>query len=561
MEHVPIHSLPHSLLQSIFGYLGPKDLCRVSATCKLWRSLNRDVEINRVWRSFYSARWKVSNDVKAVSWQSLYGSKMKRLKYWAGKSHQDNLYGHRAGVKCLKLLPSCDLLVTGSLDKTLKLWNLSAGMPLATSCSHGGTVRSVVLDPRVLISGSTDHDLRLWKSIEDAPEPCQIFDISRAPDKVLTGHIGPVSSLCLIDAALYSGSWDYTVRVWSRTSWECIQILKFDDWVCSVAARGHHLLVSAGSDVLVHDNSTGQLVRKFQNLHEGHVSCLEGTRNGKMLFTGAGDGLILGHDLRMKEATVIVWHHNASVNALAFEDPWLASTSSDGVVMLLNTEQGYSPTKSHSSASRMRKQLQAHSSPAYCVDLSDQWLACGGESEVVRTWDFNKGAEVAERARASKAARQAARRRGYDVPRDGPSDLGGASVWRRLPGVGMNPPQRGWGRHWGPRYSASASPGGSSYRWQGSLSWSPQSPPITAPVYNQHRCPRNSRRGPSTLAPFPQQIIRGFPVGSPSLPIPLTASQPPRQQGLSGNEAGMVPAEANEESVAGRQGLRQTRGR
>lgn len=140
-------------------------------------------------------------------------------------------------------------------------------------------------------------------------------------------------------------------------------MLKYDDFVASVAARGNHLLVSAGPEVLVHNLQTCQLVHKLQNLHDGHVTCVEGTQNGKMLFTGAqggggfhvavlwgpsagssrpptpamqrkasrqqqapytgliilpppplsspcagaGDGLVMAHDLRMKEGSVVLW--------------------------------------------------------------------------------------------------------------------------------------------------------------------------------------------------------------------------------------------------------------
>lgn len=68
--------------------------------------------------------------------------------------------------------------------------------------------------------------------------------------------------------------------------------------------------------------------RQFQNLHEGNVSSLEGTHSGRLLFTGGADGLLMAHDLRMKEASRVLWHHNASVNGLALEDPWLVSAAS-----------------------------------------------------------------------------------------------------------------------------------------------------------------------------------------------------------------------------------------
>lgn len=63
--------------------------------------------------------------------------------------------------------------------------------------------------------------------------------------------------------------------------------------------------------VLVHDLASGQLLRKFQNLHEGSVAGVEGSHNGRLIFTGAADGLVMAHDLRMKRPSCVLWHHNA----------------------------------------------------------------------------------------------------------------------------------------------------------------------------------------------------------------------------------------------------------
>lgn len=86
---------------------------------------------------------------------------------------------------------------------------------------------------------------------EDARER-RLFDISAPESATLLGHIGPVTSLSLTPTALYSGSWDYTVRRWERggsSSWECGNVLRFDDWVAAVAARGPNVIVAAGPEV------------------------------------------------------------------------------------------------------------------------------------------------------------------------------------------------------------------------------------------------------------------------------------------------------------------------
>jgi hypothetical protein len=80
-----------------------------------------------------------------------------------------------------------------------------------TSSSHGlGTCSWGVPSshgPYSVVTGEADDTL---------------FDLS-LPGQQLRGHIGPVTSLCLTESCLYSGSWDYTVRCYRRGSWDCIR--------------------------------------------------------------------------------------------------------------------------------------------------------------------------------------------------------------------------------------------------------------------------------------------------------------------------------------------------
>lgn len=43
---------------------------------------------------------------------------------------------------------------SGSADRTVRLWSLDTGMPLATSRLHSGTVRALAVDERILVSAS-----------------------------------------------------------------------------------------------------------------------------------------------------------------------------------------------------------------------------------------------------------------------------------------------------------------------------------------------------------------------------------------------------------------------
>ncbi|KAJ9521149.1 hypothetical protein QJQ45_022853 [Haematococcus lacustris] len=500
--------LPDAIIVSILNCLDTRDLARAQAACKQFRTLGAlDAWANQQWWQRYTQRWQVVEAYPTTPWVTLFGAKMQQLRSWGGRYHQVHLHGHRHPVQAVKLLPSHSLLATGSLDRTVRLWDLQAGRSLAVSQPHGGTVRCLALDSFALASGCSDHIVRVWSSCltwpascasrrtlpqratscssysaeasacstdspvavtpsgvtssdEDAPGPYRPmqppgdvdeadatmpghqrlpFDVASAPAHCLLGHQKEVSALCLTPEALYSGSWDNTVRVWSREEgengpgFECVNVLRYDDRVGSVMARGGQLLVSAGAEVLVHDLGTGQVLRKFQNLHSGHVNCLEGSHSGCMLFTGSvRDKLLLAHDLRMKDPTLPLWRFKAGVHSLALEDPWLACSTTDGGVVLLNTEVALGCSRGPEAAwtsgsgaggrgaggrhslGASSRQLASAGSPAHSVDLVEQWLAAGSECTTVRVWDFSGTSDAAQMAvidraiwQSSKAERQA----------------------------------------------------------------------------------------------------------------------------------------------------------
>ncbi|GAX79892.1 hypothetical protein CEUSTIGMA_g7332.t1 [Chlamydomonas eustigma] len=417
-----IQLLPEAVLLHIFSNLNPRDLFVVGTCSKAWyKCITRE---NKMWKAWYKDRWKpASCDVDGILWFTKFSSKMDKLGSWAGRYNMDSLYGHAQGVRSCKLLNSCGLLLTGSLDRTVRLWDLSAGVAISTSKPHGGTVRCVALDEDMAVSGCVDKTLRVWASNlsegDDACSTSRSFDLSSPPSLSIKEHTGPISSICLSDQALYSGSWDCTVRCYSRHSSDFLHlgaVYQYNDWVNAVVSRGKHLLVAAGSEVFCQDLGTGQVVRKFMDLHQSGVQSLEGSQNSKILYTAAGEGLVMAHDLRMKNPSRILWHHNSGVLALSFEDPWLATAASDGSVTLVNTEANHRASSSSSSCSSWHatrrssvgiiyRQLHSPAGPAYCVDIADQRVVCGSESQTVRVWDFTHAKARAQQAALSKQSR------------------------------------------------------------------------------------------------------------------------------------------------------------
>ena len=85
-------------------------------------------------------------------------------------------------------------IFAGSSERTVKLWDMRAGMPLATSKLHGGTVRCLAVDEDMLVSGSSDHKLRVWLADRNSKAG---FDLSDPIRLAKGGHTGPVAAVAL----------------------------------------------------------------------------------------------------------------------------------------------------------------------------------------------------------------------------------------------------------------------------------------------------------------------------------------------------------------------------
>ncbi|EIE19917.1 WD40 repeat-like protein [Coccomyxa subellipsoidea C-169] len=356
---------------------------------------------------------------------------MHAQKVFGGRARQDTFFGHKGGVRCLALLPTCNLMATGSLDRTVKLWDLSAGMQIATSRYQPSAVRALALDARMLVcSASKAGSLRVWRAA--GADSKAHFDMSTS--KELSGHTGPVTSVALSEECIYSGSWDYTVRIWGRSRLKPIAVLSCSDWVWGVCPRGPNLLVAAGQSACVFDQSTCRPLRRYDSgavremLHSPRV---EGTRDGRLLFIGNADGALQAFDLRRasvlilvsrldtqsrSEAVATLWQQGSPVQSIAFDDPWLAAALEDGSALLLNVDAAMRGCRSGARAREAvrpgpakRQFVGSGASPAYCVDITDQWMACGSDAATVRAWDFSQAAEVQERLDALRATREAQR--------------------------------------------------------------------------------------------------------------------------------------------------------
>ena len=140
-----------------------------------------------------------------------------------GQCHA-KLKGHTNSVSCMLQIPHTSYLVSGSDDKTIKLWE-TAAPPLDTCLTtlrgHSRQINCILLlsEQNQLISASSDRTIKLW-SIRTSQ--CLA---------TLTGHSKSVACLLLIKSAdrendlVVSGSADTKLKIWHIRTLKCIATL------------------------------------------------------------------------------------------------------------------------------------------------------------------------------------------------------------------------------------------------------------------------------------------------------------------------------------------------
>ncbi|HEY1378608.1 MAG TPA: c-type cytochrome domain-containing protein [Gemmataceae bacterium] len=136
------------------------------------------------------------------------GSRDKTAKVWdlAKKEVTATFPEHQAAVYGVAVRADGKTAVTVGADKSLRLWKEEDGKPIRAVGGHGDEVYRVVSNPAavVLATASADKTVRLWK--EDG-----------GPLRTLTGLGDQVYAVAISPdgARVAGGAWDGEVRVWS----------------------------------------------------------------------------------------------------------------------------------------------------------------------------------------------------------------------------------------------------------------------------------------------------------------------------------------------------------
>ena len=179
-----------------------------------------------------------------------------------------------------------NLIVSGSYDGTLKIWDVKTGKCVSTLDEHQDAVRSVALNPdaNLALSGSFDCSLKLW---DISTNKCL---------RTFIGHTGEIHSVCFSSDGKFalSGAFDRTLKYWDINSGKCLRTFEDDADVYSVClSQDNRFAISGNGDATlkVWDIHTGECLKVFEE-HTDVVSSVDLTQDNRYAVSVSGDETI-----------------------------------------------------------------------------------------------------------------------------------------------------------------------------------------------------------------------------------------------------------------------------
>jgi WD40 repeat protein len=237
--------------------------------------------------------------------------------------------GHSGSVNSVAISPDGQILVSGSDDKTITIWDLSTGQELRTLTGHSESVNSVAISPdgQILVSSShtvvsvrtvvnynSESHTAVMGNVYNTINKIKIWQLSTGQElRTLEGDASVLSLAISPDGQiLVSGSADNTIKIWQLSTGEELRTLTgHSESVNSVAISPDGQILVSGSDdktIEIWQLSTGQKLRTLTGA--GSINSLAISPDGQIL---ASSHTVMGSMGCLFDTTIKIWQLSTGV--------------------------------------------------------------------------------------------------------------------------------------------------------------------------------------------------------------------------------------------------------
>jgi WD40 repeat protein/serine/threonine protein kinase len=296
------------------------------------------------------------------------GSADRTVRVWdvAGGTELHRLTGHRYGVTCVAFSPDGKHLASGSEDKQVKVWDAETGKEIHTFAGPRRWVTGVAFSPdgKQLVSAGLDGTVRVW-------------DWQTSGEPIALVCRGPVRNVTFSPEGRYVAAvnLDQTVQVWDLATNKELRTLEAQPGLLRTGdfSADGQLLASV---------IFGRPEPRTPTLygHKGPIQTVAFSPDGALLASGGGDNTVKLWDPATNKELRTLTGHTDAVRSVAFspDGQRLASASEDGTIKV------WDPTTGSEVGT-----IQAHEQWVTCVAYSPdgKYFVSGSEDGTAKVWD------------------------------------------------------------------------------------------------------------------------------------------------------------------------------
>ncbi|KAJ9148924.1 hypothetical protein NKR23_g4581 [Pleurostoma richardsiae] len=335
---------------------------------------------------------------------------------------------HQDSITALDFDAPFGTMVTSAMDDAVRVWDLNAGRCIGILEGHTASVRALQVEDNILATGSVDATIRLWdlskahydphgshvekddeedaiafENPDDEPVEPPIGSMDDCPLFVLQAHMDEITALHFRGDVLVSGSADKTLRQWDLEKGRCVQTLDVM-WAAAQASAS----LGTGEGSWRHASRPAAQEADFV----GALQVFDAA-----LACGTADGMVRLWDLRSGQVHRSLVGHTGPVTCLQFDDVHLVTGSLDRSIRIWDLRTG------------SIYDAYAYDNPVTSMMFDSRRIVSAAGEDVVkvydkleaRQWDCGAGVAAAEEGRTPAIVERVRIRDGYLVEgrRDG----------------------------------------------------------------------------------------------------------------------------------------------